>query len=157
MPLPLSILSRLLLMIRPENPSLRIQSLPTSRLSSSVHSLVHSVMNYGEARLRLIKAEASEILSCGIKSAIFIVVAILSLVAAYVTGTVALTLWISREFWQRDALPAALIVTLIHILIAVAAAFAVRRCFSGKHFFRHTFQEFDADKKCLHQTPISRN
>jgi uncharacterized membrane protein YqjE len=129
-----------------------------SSLSGSVRSLLSAVVQYLETRSELVKLEAGQALRHGLYKALLALFALTCLFIAYVTGMVALTLWIADEWWSGRVLPASLVVAGSHLLLAIVSGTLLLWSGRGAKLFELTRQEFQEDKRWLHpQTETSKN
>lgn len=121
-------------------------------LNASLRSLLASSLDYLGTRWRLLKSEAVEAAHHSLHGLAFALLALLAAITGYLTGIIALTLWIARHWWHGDMLPAALIVMVVNLLLATAAILLMRRSLRGRSYFPHTLQELQNDRTWL-QTP----
>ncbi|OAI56979.1 hypothetical protein AYO49_03130 [Verrucomicrobiaceae bacterium SCGC AG-212-N21] len=139
------------------------QSFPISsngrdhHVTESLRSLLIAAMHYAEARIKLFWLECHEVMDRGIAVLAVALAAVLSVIITYVGSMIALVFWIARTWWESDPLPAVIMVTLGHLLLAVASIAWVIRASKGAHFFHATLKEFKEDKQWLHTSQTSRN
>jgi len=112
-----------------------------------------SMLDYVDARLAMLKAEAGEAASAAIHAVVLFAAALTCGVVCYLTGVCALTIWMSRAWWHGDLLPAVAVIAVVHFVLAITALLLARRRFSPRHLFRHSLQELQTDKQWLHHPP----
>jgi uncharacterized membrane protein YqjE len=127
------------------------------RVTESLRSLLLAAMHYAEARTKLFWLECHEVMDRGIAVLVVASAAVLGVIITYVGSMIALVFWIARTWWESDLLPAVIIVTLGHLLLAVASITWVIRATKGAHFFHATLKEFKEDQQWLHTSQTSKN
>ncbi len=128
-----------------------------SSLSDSVRSLLSSVVTYFEARSELLKLEMSQALRHWLRTLLIGLFILVCLFIAYVTGMVALTLWVAETWWQGRVLPALLVIAGSHAGLGLLLGLVLMASGRGKKLFEQTRREFEEDKRWLHRTGTSKN
>ncbi|MBK8040820.1 MAG: phage holin family protein [Verrucomicrobiaceae bacterium] len=124
-------------------------------LNASVRSLLAATLDYLDTRWQLLKTEAADAARHSLRGLVFALVALLAAITAYLTGILALTLWLARHFWQGDVLPAAVAVLFFNLLLATAALLLMRRAFRTQSFFPHSVTELQNDRPWLPSSPTA--
>jgi uncharacterized membrane protein YqjE len=127
------------------------------RLTESVRSLLLAALHYAEARVRLFWLECHEVVHRGLALVALSLLAILSVIITYFGGMIALALWIARTWWNGDMLPAIVILSLGHLLLATCCAAWIAHAAKRAQFFHASLKEFKEDRQWLQTNQTSRN
>jgi uncharacterized membrane protein YqjE len=122
-----------------------------------LRALLAPALLYAEARFRIARLEGKEALQVGLVVGGLVIAILLCLAVAYVSGIVALALWISQNWWQGSLFPAALVMIGGHLVLASSCVFWLVRTLRSHDLFHITRREFMEDKRWLQTHPTSRN